>query len=444
MKTLCGLILALATLPVHAQILAPILYHQTAAASQVAPLAFSPVAGTYSSTQTVTISTATSLAVICYTTDGTTPTETANLCLGGTTSTYSTPISVATTQTVQAIGTKALYTDSAVGSAPYTIASLYAKTVTVGSGSGCGGTCTYSSLQAAITGEVSANANLTTLGGILEIKLYSINDTTAATVTGFSGTDATHYVLIHPDSSAQATTGVWDATKYCLTVTAAGNNTGALTLTTPYTQVRNIQCSGSAGSNSGTYCIAVNGVGTLAFGNIVQFTDDTYRNISGIRTTITGGSVYIVNNVIYYTSTGTGESGLGLISTGSGGIVYAYNNTIIAPIGIYPPPYRTAVLKNNIVSGTVGIQVIASAGYTGSGYNSATASTWGSPYAGYTGDRLSQTFTFTNAGSRDYSLAGGDTGALGLGENLSSDANYPFSTNITGSTRTGSWNIGAF
>jgi hypothetical protein len=121
MKTLCGLILALATLPVHAQILAPILYHQTAAASQVAPLAFSPVAGTYSSTQTVTISTATSLAVICYTTDGTTPTETANLCLGGTTSTYSTPISVATTQTVKAIGTKALYTDSTVGSAAYTI-----------------------------------------------------------------------------------------------------------------------------------------------------------------------------------------------------------------------------------------------------------------------------------------------------------------------------------
>ena len=101
--------------------------------SQVATPTFSPAAGTYSSTQTVTISTATSLAVLCYTTDGSTPTETANLCLGGTTSPYSTPISVATTQTVKAIGTKALYTDSAVGNAAYTI-SAAAPTIVTGSG----------------------------------------------------------------------------------------------------------------------------------------------------------------------------------------------------------------------------------------------------------------------------------------------------------------------
>jgi len=87
----------------------------------VATPTFSPAAGTYSSTQTVTISTTTPLAVLCYTTDGTTPTESLNLCSGGTTSTYSTPISVATTQTVKAIGTLAGYTDSAVGSATYTI-----------------------------------------------------------------------------------------------------------------------------------------------------------------------------------------------------------------------------------------------------------------------------------------------------------------------------------
>ena len=40
---------------------------------------FSPVAGTYSSTQSVTISTATGGAVLCYTVDGSTPTEVANL-----------------------------------------------------------------------------------------------------------------------------------------------------------------------------------------------------------------------------------------------------------------------------------------------------------------------------------------------------------------------------
>jgi hypothetical protein len=130
MKTLCCLILALCALPTYGQILAPILFHQTAAASQVATPTFSPAAGTYSSTQTVTISTTTPLAVLCYTTDGSTPTEVSNLCSGGTTSTYSTPISVATTQTVKAIGTKALYTDSAVGSATYTISAGYTSVAT--------------------------------------------------------------------------------------------------------------------------------------------------------------------------------------------------------------------------------------------------------------------------------------------------------------------------
>ena len=97
---------------------------------------FSPVAGTYSSTQTVTISTATVGAVLCYTTDGSTPTESGNLCSGGTTATYSTPITVSTTQTVKALGTLATYTDSAVGTALYTISSACAPFSDSFSGSG--------------------------------------------------------------------------------------------------------------------------------------------------------------------------------------------------------------------------------------------------------------------------------------------------------------------
>jgi hypothetical protein len=118
------LILALLILAgtVHAQSLIVISGSKTVAPpSTVATPTFSPAGGTYSITQTVTISTTTPLAVLCYTTDGSTPTEVSNLCSGGTTSTYSTPISVATTQTVKAIGTLATYTDSAVGSAAYTI-----------------------------------------------------------------------------------------------------------------------------------------------------------------------------------------------------------------------------------------------------------------------------------------------------------------------------------
>lgn len=89
--------------------------------STVATPTFSPVAGTYTGTQFVTISTVTGGATICYTTDGSTPTEVANACSGGTTQTYTSPVTVASSLTIKALGTLSGSTDSAVGSAAYTI-----------------------------------------------------------------------------------------------------------------------------------------------------------------------------------------------------------------------------------------------------------------------------------------------------------------------------------
>jgi poly(beta-D-mannuronate) lyase len=81
---------------------------------QVAAPTFNPVAGTYSGTQNVTISTATSGATIRYTTNGTTPSQT-----NGTV--YSGPVVVSTTTTLKAIAYAAGMTDSAVSTASYTI-----------------------------------------------------------------------------------------------------------------------------------------------------------------------------------------------------------------------------------------------------------------------------------------------------------------------------------
>ncbi len=74
---------------------------------------FSPAAGTYSSAQTVTITDGTSGAAIYYTTDGTTPTTSS--------SQYSGPITVSSSETIEAIATASGYTTSAVATAAYTI-----------------------------------------------------------------------------------------------------------------------------------------------------------------------------------------------------------------------------------------------------------------------------------------------------------------------------------
>ena len=74
---------------------------------------FSPAAGTYTTTQTVTISDSTSGAVIYYTTDGSTPTT-------GSTK-YAGPITVSSSTVIKAMATFSGLTNSNVATASYTI-----------------------------------------------------------------------------------------------------------------------------------------------------------------------------------------------------------------------------------------------------------------------------------------------------------------------------------
>jgi hypothetical protein len=75
---------------------------------------YSPKAGTYTSAQSVSITDATSGATIYYTTNGTTPTTSSSL--------YSGPITVASTETLRAMAVASGYSNSAVATATFTIA----------------------------------------------------------------------------------------------------------------------------------------------------------------------------------------------------------------------------------------------------------------------------------------------------------------------------------
>ncbi len=86
--------------------------------------AFSPVGGTFGSTQSVSITAATG-GVICYTIDGTVPiTDGATNCLRGTK--YTGVISVATSETLNAIAGGTGFTDGPVGTSAYIINTIAA------------------------------------------------------------------------------------------------------------------------------------------------------------------------------------------------------------------------------------------------------------------------------------------------------------------------------
>jgi LysM repeat protein len=142
-----------------------------AAAYTIAPLlpapTFSLAAGTYATSQTVTISDATAGATIYYTTNGTTPTTSSTL--------YNAPITVSTTETIEAIAVETGYTNSAAGSATYTITPMLpAPTFTPAPG-------TYNTSQSVTISDATAGTTI----------YYTTNGTTPTTSsTMYSGTIA--------------------------------------------------------------------------------------------------------------------------------------------------------------------------------------------------------------------------------------------------------------
>ncbi len=115
----------------------------------VAAPVFASAAGTYTSAQTVTITSTTSGAAIRYTSDGSTPTET-----NGTL--YSGAITVGGTTTLKAIAYKANYIDSAVVTAAYTLnisTAVSAPTFSPGGGS-------YASAQSVAISSATGGATI--------------------------------------------------------------------------------------------------------------------------------------------------------------------------------------------------------------------------------------------------------------------------------------------
>src|SRR5205807_2344810 len=111
---------------------------------QVATPMFNPGGGTYSSAQSVTITSATSGASIHYTTDGSTPSETAGTL-------YSGPVTISQTTTLKAIAFKSGMSDSSVTNATYNLPdfsiSVSPATQTVMAGSNTTYTVTVGSIN---------------------------------------------------------------------------------------------------------------------------------------------------------------------------------------------------------------------------------------------------------------------------------------------------------
>lgn len=166
---------------------------------------FSPVAGTYTGTQTVTLSSATSGASLVYTTDGSTPTKTHGTI-------YSGPITVAATTTLKAIASKALLDDSAVTSGTFTIR---VATPTFSPGAG-----TYTGTQSVTISSATSGASIR----------YTLDGTTPTSTTG----------TLYSGPVAIATSATLKAIAYKTGLADSSVASGAYTINIPTTTVTSV------------------------------------------------------------------------------------------------------------------------------------------------------------------------------------------------------------
>jgi hypothetical protein len=211
------------------------------ASKQAAMPTFSPAAGTYGSTQTVTISDSTPSPTIYYTTNGTTPTTSSTK--------YTGPITVNSSETIQAMAAATAYTNSAVAAAVYTIThTAQQPTVTTGSAG------SITSSTAIIYGSVNPN-----------------------------GADTHIWFLIAANSSMSGA------------VQCPSYDAGA------GTSVVQVQCSLSSMSAGATYyyqAVAQNSAGTVS-GSVNNFTTTKPQQQQPTVTTGSAGSITSSTAIIY-------------------------------------------------------------------------------------------------------------------------------------------------
>jgi hypothetical protein len=259
---------------------------------------FSPVAGTYNPTQSVTISSTSAGSIICWNTTGSPATNGITGCTTG--ALYSGPVSVGVSETLFAVAGGSGYVDSSVGSAAYVI-KLPAATPVCTPGTG-----TYTAAQSVTCTDSSSGA----------IMCYTTNGSTPAT-NGTSGcTSGTLYSTAIAISGSSTLKVIGGGTAYIdgpvgsFVYTINFPTVAATPVCSPvggtYTSTQSVTCTDASAGAVMCYTTtgaspATNGssgctIGTLYSGAISVAASQTLKAIAG-------GSSYVDSSIATYVYT---------------------------------------------------------------------------------------------------------------------------------------------
>jgi regulation of enolase protein 1 (concanavalin A-like superfamily) len=312
---------------------------------QVAAPTFNPAGGSYSAAQSVTISTTTSGASIRYTTDGSTPSETAGTL-------YSGPVTIGSATTLKAIAYESGMSDSSVSSATYTISlpQVAAPTFSPAGGS-------YSAVQSVTISTTASGASIR----------YTTDGSTPSETAGtlYSGpvtVSSTTTLKAIAYESGMVDSPVGSAT-YTITITGLPNGWSDSDIGSP-------SLAGSATFSNNTFTIKGNGADI--YGTSDQF-NYTFMSASGDLTVTarvasqTNTHAWAKSGVMIRETTAANAAYVGIYVTTSNGIDMQYRSTTGAS--------ATDLARASGIVAPYWVRLVR-AGNTFTGYRSADGVTW--------------------------------------------------------------------
>jgi len=326
---------------------------------------FTPAGGSYTSVQTVTIATTTSGATIRYTTDGSTPSQT-----NGTV--YSSPVTVSTTTTLQAIAYESGYTNSSIATAAYTITGTVATPTFTPAGG------TYSATQTVTLNTTTGGASIRyTTDGSTPSSTYGTVYTSAITVSATSTINAIAYESGWASSFVATAAYTITGTVATPTFSPAGGTystaqTVALSTTTGGATIRYTTDGSTPSQTNGTvYTSAITVSATTTINAIAYETGWTSSSVATATYTITGtvatptfspaGGTYSATQTVTLSTTTPGASIRyttdGSTPSSTYGTVYTSPITVSATTTINAIAYETGWTSSNVASATYTINL---------------------------------------------------------------------------------------
>jgi hypothetical protein len=293
-----------------------------------------------------------------------------------------------------------------------------------------------------VENDVNPSADLITANTVMMVACYGDGaDTTSFAIDASWVTGPNNFIKIYtPVASSevgisQRHAGKWDNAKYRL---EPPTNSG-IYINTNYARIEGLQITvdRNSGANDGI-ATSIGSAGEIQISHCIfkGVLSGTATNLAAISSWNDSANlvVKVWNNILYDFINSSNNIITIYNNTAK---TYAYNNTL-QNVWIGLAHYGgTFVAKNNIVQdandGYVGT-------FTSSDYNISNLAS-DAPSPSYRSG-LATTLTFADKAADDFHLDAGDTDALDVGTDLSSDPNLAFSDDIDGGIRSGTWDIG--